>query len=99
LRARIGNSFGPCTLPDRRILEIENGPDVDDEVNVLRAGADYGWPEVTGVAGRAGFVDPIVDCPRTVALTGCATWNGGLYVGSFNDGLVPRSTWEPGRPR
>jgi glucose/arabinose dehydrogenase len=84
----IRNSFGLCAMPDGRILETENGPDVDDEVNVLRAGANYGWPAVTGVGHDARFVDPVVVFPRTVALTGCAAWNGGLYVGSFNDGLV-----------
>jgi glucose/arabinose dehydrogenase len=94
--AGIRNSAGLCTLPDGRILETENGPDVDDELNVLRPGGNYGWPVVTGVSAQRRFVDPVVVFLRPVALTGCAAWNGGVYVGSFNDGLVRRvdpGTW------
>lgn len=82
------NSFGLCADPTTEDLwETENGPDVDDEVNRLAPGGNYGWPEVTGdSAGR--FVDPVAVFEDTVALTGCAWWKGDLLVGSWKDGRV-----------
>ena len=72
----------------RAIWETENGPDRDDEVNRLRGGANYGWPEVTGDDGPGGFEDPVAVFGRTVALTGCVWIGGTLVVGSFNDDVV-----------
>lgn len=84
------NSFGLCADPATGDLwATENGPDVDDEVNRLDAGANYGWPEVTGDSGGR-FADPVVVFPDTVALTGCAWWQGALLVGSWNDGRIRR---------
>ncbi|HWJ87636.1 MAG TPA: glucose/sorbosone family PQQ-dependent dehydrogenase [Pelagibacterium sp.] len=42
-----GIDFGP----DGTIYVSEHGPDTDDELNILHAGGNYGWPNV------AGFVD------------------------------------------
>jgi glucose/arabinose dehydrogenase len=84
------NSFGLCLEPDSGdIWETENGPDVDDEVNVLRAGANYGWPEVTGDSGGR-FEDPVAIFPSPEALTGCAVWRGDLWFGAANTGAVYR---------
>jgi glucose/arabinose dehydrogenase len=85
------NSFGLCADVVRgTIWETENGPDVDDEVNRLVAGANYGWPEVTGVADDPRFTDPEAVFPDTVALTGCAVAGDALYVGAFNTGALYR---------
>jgi glucose/arabinose dehydrogenase len=84
------NSFGLCL--DRRtgdLWETENGPDVDDEVNVLRAGRNYGWPEVTGDSGGR-FEDPVAIFPSPEALTGCAVWRGDLWFGAAITGVVYR---------
>lgn len=84
------NSFGLCADPATGDLwETENGPDVNDEVNRLEAGANYGWPDVTGDSGGR-FADPVTVFPDTVALTGCAWWRGELLAGSWNDGRVRR---------
>jgi len=39
-----GLSFGP----DGTLYANEHGPQSDDEVNVIRAGGNYGWPHVAG---------------------------------------------------
>ena len=84
------NSFGLCVDPaSGDIWETENGPDVDDEVNLLRAGENYGWPEVTGDSdGR--FADPVAIFPTPEALTGCAVWRGALWFGAANTSTVYR---------
>ena len=53
------NSFGLCVDPATGTLwETENGPDVDDEVNVIEPGGNYGWPAVTGISDEDEFIDP-----------------------------------------
>lgn len=85
------NSFGLCVDPvNGDLWETENGPDRDDELNLIERGGNYGWPEVTGRAGDDAFVDPIAVFPDTVALTGCAVVDGTVYAGSFNDGTLYR---------
>ena len=43
------NSFGICVDPATGdVWETENGPTSDDEVNLLRPGGNYGWPDVIG---------------------------------------------------
>lgn len=44
---------------DGTLYASEFGPDRDDEINVITPGANYGWPEVTGVADGDEYVDPI----------------------------------------
>lgn len=39
-----GLAFGP----GGRLYESEHGPNTDDEVNVIEAGGNYGWPHVAG---------------------------------------------------
>jgi len=65
----------------------ENGPNGGDEINVLRAGANYGWPKVsygrsyTGpwqseIPGHAGFEPPIVYWMPAIAVSGMAFYTG-----------------------
>ncbi|MDD1477195.1 PQQ-dependent sugar dehydrogenase [Arthrobacter sp. H16F315] len=48
-----------------RLWASEFGPDVDDELNLIVPGGNYGWPEVTGSPHRAGFLDAKVVWPST----------------------------------
>ena len=48
-----------------RLWASEFGPDVDDELNLIVPGGNYGWPEVTGAPGRPGFIDAKVVWPST----------------------------------
>jgi quinoprotein glucose dehydrogenase len=47
-----GLAFGP----GGRLYESEHGPDVDDEVNLIEAGGNYGWPRVAGYRDDKGYV-------------------------------------------
>ncbi|MNJ91952.1 Soluble aldose sugar dehydrogenase YliI precursor [compost metagenome] len=58
------NSQGICTLPNGKILISEHGPSTDDELSVLEAGKNYGWPLIHGF------------CDEQFENTPCAT---GLY--------------------
>lgn len=34
--------------PERRLFSAEHGPKADDEINLIQAGKNYGWPHVSG---------------------------------------------------
>ena len=91
------NSFGLCVDPSNGDLwETENGPSSDDEVNLIRPGGNYGWPDQLGPGGAPPFIDPVLDFPDVIVPTGCAVWRGDLYFGSFGTGLLYRLSLPPG---
>lgn len=69
----------------------EHGPVGNDEVNIIRAGANYGWPVITGRAGNAQFSDPILLFTPSVAPAGAtfyngsklSPWRGNLFFGTL----------------
>ncbi|MFC9332278.1 PQQ-dependent sugar dehydrogenase [Arthrobacter sp. NPDC057009] len=48
-----------------RLWASEFGPDVNDELNLIQPGGNYGWPEVTGAPHRDGFIDAETVWPST----------------------------------
>jgi PQQ-dependent dehydrogenase (s-GDH family) len=42
------NIQGMAFAPDGRLYASEHGPSTDDEINLLAAGKNYGWPQVAG---------------------------------------------------
>ncbi len=42
------NPQGLVFAPDGKLYESEHGPNTDDEINLIRAGGNYGWPYVAG---------------------------------------------------
>lgn len=47
-----GIAFGP----DGTLYASEQGPKTDDEINILKAGGNYGWPHVAGFADDMAYV-------------------------------------------
>ncbi len=82
------NSIGLAVHPATgAVWQNENGPNGGDEINVLRAGANYGWPIVS--YGRTypgprqseqpwkdGFEQPVVFWVPSIAISGMAFYTG-----------------------
>ena len=47
-----GLAFGP----DGKLYAAEHGPKTDDEVNLIQAGKNYGWPHVAGYRDDQAYV-------------------------------------------
>ena len=74
--------------------EVEHGDDTHDEINVLRAGGNYGYPLHRGAVGRAGFIDPVWSSGNvTIATSGAdfvfgpqwGAWSGSLFVAQLKE--------------
>ena len=59
-----------------RLLITELGPDSDDEVNVLREGADYGWPDGGGESPLLNYQDVIAPSGATFVSRRGSSWQG-----------------------
>ena len=66
----------------------EHGPSQDDEINILAAGGNYGWPQVTGASSNAAFRDPILAFTPTIALAGAAFYTGESLGASWDGDFI-----------
>jgi aldose sugar dehydrogenase len=83
-RSPLGLAVHPGT---GQLWENENGPNGGDEINILKPGANYGWPLVSlgrtypgpwqskGFS-REGFEDPVVYWTPSIAVSGMAVYTG-----------------------
>ncbi len=63
-----------------RLWETENGPTGNDEINIIEAGKNYGWPIIQGGETKAGMVTPVLNSgPDTWAPSGTAFYQGNIY--------------------
>lgn len=74
-----GLTFGP----DGTAYASELGHRTWDEVNVLRAGADYGWPETEGIAGSTGEAPIATIHPDEASPSGITFAAGSLWIGAL----------------
>ncbi|WP_442858255.1 PQQ-dependent sugar dehydrogenase [Arthrobacter sp. SLBN-122] len=86
-----------------RLWASEFGPDMDDELNLILPGANYGWPQVTGAPHRAGFQDAKVVWPSTrdSSPSGLEIAGGVAYLGALRGErfwAVPLQGTEAGDP-
>ena len=82
------------------LWEIEHGPRGGDEINIVRPGANYGWPVVShGVnysgtavgSGRRqapGMVDPLITWTPVIAPSGLAFYRGAAFPEWDGDLLI-----------
>ncbi|MEE4639888.1 MAG: PQQ-dependent sugar dehydrogenase [Wenzhouxiangella sp.] len=94
------NVQGIVVDPDSGLVwSHEHGPRGGDELNLIRAGANYGWPVATrGVdysgarvspyTSRPGMVDPLIDWTPSIAPAGLAQYRGDLFPDWRGDLLV-----------
>jgi glucose/arabinose dehydrogenase len=67
-----------------RLLATEFGQNRLDEVNVIEAGGNYGWPEVEGSGGAPRFIDPLLTWSTSEASpSGAAVIGDTLYVAAL----------------
>jgi glucose/arabinose dehydrogenase len=73
-----------------RLVGNDHGPDGDDEINVLRRGANLGWPRIRGEARAPGLETPIQVYPESIAPSGAtfvrrpgSTWSGDYLIGAL----------------
>jgi glucose/arabinose dehydrogenase len=83
-RSSLGLAFHPGTGD---LWQNENGPNGGDEINILKAGANYGWPLVSlgrtypgpwqsATFSKEGFENPIVYWTPSIAVSGMAFYTG-----------------------
>lgn len=93
------NIFGLAFHPYSGKLYIsELGPEVNDEINIVEKGGNYGWPKVTGEMNKEKYIDPIVTYSPTITPTQCCFIENNLYFGSYNNGSVHKLTLDPEIP-
>jgi len=75
-----GLAFHPET---DELYSTEHGPDTDDEINLLEAGNNYGWPDVTGPSDDPAFTNPLAAYTPTIAPGSAAFFEGAFYFGTL----------------
>ena len=82
------------------LLSTEHGPRGGDEINLIRPGANYGWPlvtdgldysfaRVTPFQRLPGYEDPLLDWTPSIAPSGLAIYDGEMFSHWRGDLLVP----------
>jgi glucose/arabinose dehydrogenase len=57
----------------------EHGATGNDEINVIRAGANYGWPRIEGAAALPGMETPITSYSPAIAPSGASFYRGSRF--------------------
>jgi glucose/arabinose dehydrogenase len=79
-----GLTFEPGT---GRVIEVEHGDDTHDEINILRAGANYGYPVCRGPCGDPRFVDPAWSSGSVTLATSGGDFARGVQWGAYDGSL------------
>jgi glucose/arabinose dehydrogenase len=94
------NVQGLAWADDGRMYGIEFGQNRFDEVNVIEAGRNYGWPVVEGKAGNKKYQDPIVQWATDDASpSGAAVAGRTLYVAALKGQRLWTVPLDGGEPK
>ncbi|MDN5766723.1 MAG: PQQ-dependent sugar dehydrogenase [Humibacillus sp.] len=76
----------------KRLWASEFGANTHDELNLIKPGQNYGWPEVEGRADKADFVDPVVQWPPSEMSPSGTTVgpDGAVYIAALRGESVWR---------
>lgn len=78
------NAQGLAWGDDGVLYASEFGQDTWDELNVIEAGGDYGWPEVEGIAEQERFIDPVQQWrPSDASPSGIAILDGEIVIANL----------------
>jgi glucose/arabinose dehydrogenase len=71
------------------LYSSEHGQSAHDEVNIIKPGANYGWPIIEGNESKAGMETPLFQSgEETWAPSGMAAHNGKLYAATLRGNAV-----------
>jgi len=99
------NLLGIAFAPDGRLWETEMGPKGGDEVNLIVAGKNYGWPKASngsnydgsGIPDHKsgdGFEPPKVNWTPSISPGGLMIYSGDKFAGWKGDAFVPALSGE-----
>lgn len=65
-----------------QLYGTDHGPVSNDEVNIIMAGKNYGWPNCVGVCNNPAYVDPVrLFVPETIPPSGAMFYHGSTIPG------------------
>lgn len=71
------------------MLATEFGQDTWDELNIITAGSNYGWPTVEGIAHKTGSTDPVQQWkPEAANPSGMTVINGTAFIANLRGALL-----------
>lgn len=96
------------TLFEGKVYEAEMGPRGGDEINLLKAGANYGWPVITygneyygpkiGEEKKEGMEQPLTYWVPSISPSGIAFYNGDMLLGCLSGTQIRLVKFKDGAP-
>lgn len=92
------NPQGITWSPDGTLYTSEHGNNANDEINLIEAGQNYGWPIIEGRDEQEGMVTPLFTSGKdaTWAPSGMDYYNGKLYVAALRGSALIEFDLETG---
>jgi len=85
-----GITWNPVT---REMYSSEHGQSMNDEINIIVKGGNYGWPIYQGNQTAPGYIKPfVVYQDFTLAPSGIAYYGGSLYVAGLRGSQLRKIT-------
>ncbi|MBA8814659.1 PQQ-dependent sugar dehydrogenase [Frigoribacterium faeni] len=83
------NVQGLVWSDDGTMFASEFGQNTWDELNVIEAGGNYGWPEVEGLAGEDDYVDPVQQwSPADASPSGITVVDDTVYIANLRGSVL-----------